>query len=274
MDKRPIGIFDSGAGGLTVLKEIIRQVPNEDFIYFGDTARFPYGTRNLEDVREYAFKITQLLVKKGIKLLVIACNTASAAALEELRKNFSIPIVGVIEPGARAAASITVVKKVGVIATNSTISSRAYDIAMAKIDPGIELFSMSASPLVDYIERGILNGRELQEKITGFVNPLINQAIDVLVLGCTHFPLIEKEIGKCCGLQTGEDVRLDIVSSALETAKDVKKLLDENSLKNISAGLSRKTYFETGSNSKFLEIGKLFLGDEIKEVAKVNINMQ
>jgi glutamate racemase len=273
LDKRPIGIFDSGVGGLTVFKEIIKQAPDETYIYFGDTARFPYGTKNLEDVKKYAVTITRFLLKKDIKLLVVACNTASAAALEVLKQNFPIPVIGVIEPGARAASFATVTKKVGVIATNSTIASGIYEKELKKIDPQLSVFSVAASPLVDLIEKGVLGGADLRDKICSHIASLANVNIDTLILGCTHFPLIEAEIEYCCRLYFKTTLDFDIISSAYETAKDVKEILEKNGLKNSPENNPTKFFLETGDESKFLEIGKLFLGDEIKEVKKVCLDM-
>ena len=194
MDNRPIGVFDSGVGGLTVLREILKVVPNENILYFGDTARVPYGPRDLDEVKRFVFKITSFLYGKKVKLIVIACNTSTAAALSDLRAKFDIPIIGVIEPGARTASSVTKNKRVGVIATKGTIGSRAYDIEINKIDPSIKLYSRPAPLLVDYIENGILKGKKLQKLIKNYLKPLIKENIDTLILRCTHFPLIEKQI--------------------------------------------------------------------------------
>ena len=269
MDNRPIGVLDSGVGGLTVLREIINKVPHEDMIYFGDTARFPYGPKNLEEVKRFVFKITEFLFSKNVKLIVVACNTASAAALEDLKKNFNIPIIGVIEPGARTAAQNTVKKRVGVIATKGTVKSNAYGIALQKINPEIKLFSSAAPVLVEYIENGVLDGKELNDAIMSYINPLVAENIDVLILGCTHFPLIEKQIHDCC------DSRFKVISSSLETSKDIKATLDELKL-NCSPKLNIKpvrTFFETGKDSKFMVIGRMFLGNKIINVEKVELEI-
>ncbi len=281
--KRPVGIFDSGVGGLTVLREIEKLLPNENFIYFGDTKRFPFGTKSLEDVKSFSFQITNFLISKNIKLLVVACNTASAAALADLKKFFNIPIVGVIEPGARAAVSLTKVKRIGVIATNSTIASKAYEIAIKKIESSVDVYSEPASELVDYIEKGKFNGtgnlnfdeNKLRNLILKFIFPLISKNIDVLILGCTHFPLIEEEINNCCNfsfLKLEKSLAINLVNSAYETAKQVRLILQNNSLLNNSLDKPKKVFFETGSNCKFLEIGKFFLGYEIEKVEKVNLD--
>lgn len=264
---RPIGVFDSGVGGLTVLKEILRVVPYENILYFGDTARVPYGPRDLKEVRKFVFKITSFLYEKKVKLIVIACNTSTAAALDDLKKEFDVPIVGVIEPGARTAAYTTKNKIVGVIATEGTVASRAYDREIEKIDSSIKLYSVPAPLLVDYIEKGILKGERLRKVIKNYTDPLLEKNIDVLILGCTHFPLVEKQI-----LEYSSG-RIKVISSAVETAKDVKKILEEKNLANRSDTRPQRIFYETGGSSKFLEVGKMFLGEEIKEVNKVTLDI-
>ncbi|MEA2015546.1 MAG: glutamate racemase [Actinomycetota bacterium] len=267
MDNRAIGVFDSGVGGLTVLREIIKSAPGENTIYFGDTKRVPYGPRDLGEVKRFVFKITGFLYERNVKLIVIACNTSTAAALKDLKKNYDIPVIGVIEPGARTAVSNTVNKRVGVIATRGTVESDEYRKEIARIDKEIETFQVPAPLLVEYIENGILTGENLDRAIDGYLKPLLDKGIDVLILGCTHFPLIEKRILS----RSGDGIR--VISSAVETAKDVKKILVD---KNLGADGSRKPqrfFYETGSTSKFLEVGKMFLGEEIKEVKKTKLDM-
>lgn len=268
MDNRAIGVFDSGVGGLTVLREIIKAVPDESTIYFGDTKRFPYGPRDLNEVKRLAFKITRFLCDKDIKLIVIACNTAAAAALESIKKqHIDIPIIGVIGPGARTAVYNTRNKRVGVIATKGTIKSRAYDKEIKRIDPGIKTFSVPAPLLVDFVEKGILKGHDLDKVIYGYLKPLFEADIDVLIMGCTHFPLIEKQILAC----SGNGIR--VINSAVETAKDVKKVLSEE---GISAGKDHRPdriFYETGMISNFFEVGKMFLGSEIKEVIRTRLDI-
>jgi len=266
LDNRPIGIFDSGVGGLTVLREIIKVVPNENTIYFGDTERVPYGPRDLSEVRNFAINITRFLHEKNVKLIVIACNTSTAAALDEIRKEYDIPIIGVIEPGARTAVLNTINKRVGVIATQGTVKSKAYEDEIKKIDPEIRIFSTPAPLLVEYIEKGILEGIDLNKAINNYLDPLAKENIDVLILGCTHFPLIEKRIAAHCN-------NMKVISSAVETAKDVKKILAGN---NINAGKGNKPeriFYETALSSNFYEVGKMFLGEEIREVIKVRLDI-
>lgn len=267
MDNRPIGVFDSGVGGLTVLREIISVVPDESIIYFGDTARFPYGPRDLAEVRHFAFKITEFLSNCEVKLIVVACNTSTAAALEDLKREFDIPIIGVIEPGARTAAGNTIKNKVGVIATKGTVASRDYEFAVKKINPAIDVYQVAAPLLVEYIERGVLGGSDLKKLICEYVEPLNQYKIDVLILGCTHFPIIEGEIKSCCN----EGIK--VISSAVETARDVRQVLGANQIKSEKSLKPGRIFYETGNASKFLEISKIFLGTEIKEVKKIKLNM-
>ena len=267
MKSRPIGVFDSGVGGLTVLREVLKVVPNENILYFGDTARVPYGPRDLSEVKKFVFKITSFLYEKRVKLIVIACNTSTAAALSDLEIKFNIPIIGVIEPGARAAAYVTKNRRVGVIATKGTIKSKAYNIEINKIDSSMRLYSQAAPLLVDCIENGILEGKKLQKLIKGYLKPLMKESIDALILGCTHFPLVEKQIASCCG------DGIDVINSAVETAKDVQEILIKEKLAIKANSRPERIFYETGNNSKFFEVGKMFLGEEIKEVVRVNLEV-
>lgn len=267
MDNRPIGIFDSGLGGLTVLREIIKEAPNENIIFFGDTARFPYGPRDLKEVRVFALSIADFLYKQNVKLLVVACNTATASALPEIQAGFDIPVTGVIEAGARTACAATISKRVGVIATKGTVDSKAYDNAIKKIDKSIKLFSNAAPLLVEYVEEGILDGKILEDVICSYLKPLFKEDIDVLILGCTHFPLIEGTINKCC------DGTVKVISSAIETSKEVKSILEKNNIENDWKSKPKRIFYETGNTSKFFSVGKMFLGEKIKEVVKIDLNI-
>lgn len=267
MDNRAIGVFDSGVGGLTVLREIIKTVPNESTIYFGDTERVPYGSRDLEEVKKFVFKITGFLYEKDVKMIVIACNTSTAAALKDLEKQYDIPIIGVIEPGARTAVCSTENKRIGVIATKGTVDSNAYSKEIARIDPQIKTYSVPAPLLVDFIEKGILEGDALDGAINGYLEPLLEAGIDVLILGCTHFPLIEERILSC----SGNGIR--VISSAVETAGDIKKILEEKRLGASSGNKPERVFYETGAASNFFKVGKMFLGEEIKEVIRTALKI-
>ncbi len=253
-------------GGLTVLREIIKRVPHEHTLYFGDTARVPYGPRDLDQVREFVFKITRFLYEKNVKLIVIACNTSTAAALDDLKKMYDIPIIGVIGPGARAAAASTINKHVGVIATKGTVESDAYGHEIRKIDTQIKLHSMAAPQLVEYVEKGVLSGEHLDKVICSYIDPLIEKNIDTLILGCTHFPLIEDRITAC------SSKKIRIVSSAVETAKDVSQTLLKLKIQRSNPKADR-VYYETGNSSKFFEVGKMFLGEEIEKVCKIKLDI-
>jgi glutamate racemase len=263
LDNRAIGVFDSGVGGLTVLREVIKEVPGESTIYFGDTKRFPYGPRDIEQVRGFVIKASEFLQKKDVKMMVIACNTGSVAALDHLKERLSIPVIGVIKPGARTAVKNTKNRRVGVIATKATVKSGAYEREIKKLDPGIRVYQVAAPMLIDYVENGILQGKELDAVIRKYIGPLLLKDIDVLVLGCTHFPLIEKQILAV----SGNGIR--VISSAVETAKDVKKILMEEGLSADAESEVKREFYETSLNSNFFRTGQIFLGAEIRKVIRV-----
>lgn len=267
MDNRTIGVFDSGVGGLTVLREIIKEVPDESTIYFGDTERFPYGPKDLGQIRDFVFKATEFLVKKDVKMLVIACNTGSVAALKELKKNFDLPIIGVIEPGARTAVNNTRNKRVGVIATKGTVESKAYEKEIYRLDQSIKTFSIAAPELIEFVEKGILEGDQLEDRIAYYLRPLLAENIDVLVLGCTHFPMIEKPILSVSGNN------INVISSAVETAKDVRNMLLEKDLAASGDKETKRIFYETAACSNFFKTGQMFLGTEIKEVIRAKLDI-
>lgn len=267
MDSRAIGVFDSGVGGLTVLREIIKEVPRESTIYFGDTERFPYGPRDLKQVKNFVFKATGFLQEKNVKMIVIACNTGSVAALKELKERSEMPVIGVIEPGARTAVDNTKNKRVGIIATEGTIESGAYEKEINRLDPDIKTFSVAAPMLIEYVEKGILEGKELGNAIKNYLDPLLSQDIDVLVLGCTHFPLIKKQILAVSGNN------IKVISSAIETAKDVKKMLIKKDLSANESNKASRVFYETALSSSFFKTGQMFLGEEISEVIRIKLDI-
>ncbi len=260
---RPIGIFDSGLGGLTVVREIIDTLPRESIIYFGDTARCPYGPRNLNEVKEFAFEIAHFLINEKIKLLVVACNTATAAALKDLQENFDLPIVGVIEPGARAAVLATKSRKVGVIGTVGTIESGIYPRIIYTLDAGIRVYAQACPELVDYVERGEIKGERVREVVKSYLVPLKEFGVDTLILGCTHYPLLEKVISEVMG------EKVKIISSARETAKEIKEMLERKDLLR-RKGKPKYRFISSGDQDSFLKLGKMFLGKEITAVEKVD----
>src|SRR5919106_5525885 len=218
-DPRPIGVFDSGVGGLTVLAEIRDRLPYENTVYFGDTARVPYGVRDPAEVREFAFEIITYLTDLDVKLVVVACNSASAVALEAAQGEFEVPVVGVIEPGARAAAVDTINRRVGVLATQVTVESGAYRRAVHNLDAGIEVHEQPCPEFVPLIEKGVVDGPELENVARGYLDPLMSRHVDAVILGCTHYPLISATINRILG----PEVRL--ISSAGQTALEFGRVL-------------------------------------------------
>ncbi len=264
-NSKPIGIFDSGIGGLTVVKELIRRLPNESIIYLGDTARVPYGTKSSRTVTTYSHSNAKFLVSKGIKLLIAACNTASSVSIPSLNRDLDIPVIGVIEPGARKAATVTKTKKVGVIGTPSTINSDAYKSALESIAPGIEVLSKACPLFVALADEGRVEG-EISELIAEeYLKNLKHSGIDALVLGCTHYPLLKPVIRKIMG----KDIIL--VDSAEETAIETSKVLNEGNMLNNDPKQTQKKYYLTDVSDTFLSVAENFLGEEIEKIEMVDI---
>ncbi len=263
MTDAPIGIFDSGFGGLTVARAIIDQLPHESVLYLGDTARAPYGPQSIPAVREYALECLDHLVAQGVKMLVIACNSASAAVLRDARERYDVPVVEVIVPAARRAARATRNGRVGVICTRATKASHAYDDAFAA-NPGIELVTQDCPAFVDLVERGVTSGPEVQAAAEEYLAPLRVAGIDTLVLGCTHYPLLTGAIA----LTMGDEVTL--VSSAEETAKDVyARLTQSGLLRDADAAEPTYRFLTTGKPEEFGVLGRRFLGPEVESVDQV-----
>ncbi len=220
----PIGVFDSGVGGLTVVREIMRQIPKERIVYFGDTARVPYGSKSKETVTKYSRQIVRFLQSQKVKAIVIACNTASAYALEQIEQEIQIPIIGVVKPGAVTAAKVTNNGKIGVIATQGTIQSQIYTKYIKELKHDVTVIGKACPLFVPLVEEGLLEDPVTDEIAQRYLSVLINSGIDTLILGCTHYPLIRSTVGKVMG----EGVTL--VNPAYETAIELKKLLQENNI--------------------------------------------
>ena len=260
MSNSPIGIFDSGVGGLTVARAIIDQLPNESTIYIGDTARGPYGPRKIAEVREFSLEIIEFLVKRGCKAIVIACNTASSAMLRDARERFQVPIIEVIQPAARRAVAATRSGKVGVIGTNATIDSGSYLDAFAAA-PQLQITSKACPRFVEYVERGETTGAEITAIAREYLSPMIEAKVDTLVLGCTHYPLLTGVISYVMG----EGVTL--VSSAEETAKDLYRVLvEKNLLRENSNSAPSHEFLATGDSHQFEVLARRFLGPEVTKV--------
>jgi glutamate racemase len=260
-DPRPIGVFDSGVGGLTVLAEIRDRLPYEHTVYFGDTARVPYGVRDLSEVREFAFEIIHHLIGLNVKLIVVACNTATAAALEAAQAEFDVPMVGVVQPGARAAVLETLNRRVGVLATRSTVRSGAYRRAVRSLDAGISVYEQAAPEFVPLIERGIVDGPELTQVARGYLAPLKERGVDAVILGCTHYPLISAPINRILG----PEVRL--ISSAGQTALEVGRILSRRGFlrrPKHPEDEGRSSYVCSADPEEFAALGSRFLEEEIE----------
>ena len=257
MTDAPLGIFDSGFGGLTVARSVIDQLPHESVLYLGDTARQPYGPRPIGQVREYALECLDHLVDQGVKLLVIACNSASAAMLRDARERYDVPVVEVIYPATRRAVAATRNGRIGVICTRATAESMAYDDAFAAA-PHVRLTTRACPRFVDFVEAGVTGGDELLAAAHDYLDPLAEAGVDTLILGCTHYPLLTGVISYVMG----DDVTL--VSSAEECAKDVYKMLVATDLMRQS-GEPTYRFLTTGAPEEFERIGRRFLGPELSD---------
>ncbi|HXG51613.1 MAG TPA: glutamate racemase [candidate division Zixibacteria bacterium] len=259
---RPIGLFDSGIGGLTVLHEIIRALPHENTVYLGDTARAPYGPKSVETVLRYSFENTEFLIEKGVKLLVVACNTSTAVALEALRANCSVPVLGVIDAGVRRALEISRSRKVGVIGTEATIQSGAYTKALKARDPAVEVYSRACPLFVPLVEEGWTDNRIARLAVEAYLGSLKQSGIDTLILGCTHYPLLKKAIRKFMG----PGARL--VDSGTEVAREVATVLKRESLARRN-GRGVHSFFVTDAPERFVKVGRRFLGEKVESAVRI-----
>ena len=268
MSWKAIGIFDSGVGGLTVLKEVVRALPQEDTIYFGDTARVPYGTKSPETVIRYSRQIASYLMNRDIKLLVVACNTASAVALPQLQKEFPVPVVGVIEPGARAACQVTKSGKVGVIGTAGTIASSAYTKAIKRISPDIEVVTRACPLFVPLAEEGWVDNEVVRLTARIYLEELKEQGVDTLVLGCTHYPILKEVIAQVMG------PGVTLVDSAEETALTVAQILADQGLLRPVGERGNHHYYVSDIPAGFIRVGNRFLGGRLGDVYQVNLDQE
>ncbi len=262
--RRPIGVFDSGVGGLTVFQEIERALPSESLIYLGDSARVPYGTKSPETVTRYATEAAEHLLARGIKALVVACNTATASALPRLREILPIPVIGVIEPGARAAAAATR-GRVGVIATEGTVRSRAYTAAIAAIDSTLEVIEQACPLFVPLAEEGWANTRVALEVAEIYLAPLLDEKIDTLVLGCTHYPILKATIRKVIG------DAIAIVDSAETTAAALAAVLAKEGLLSEQGAPPEQRFLVTDGAERFQRVAEEFLDRRVSHLELVQI---
>ena len=266
-DTRPIGVFDSGIGGLTVLREIWKVLPGESTIYFGDNSRAPYGNKSRETVTAYSRQIAEFLLGKGVKAIVVACNTASAYALETIQDEIPVPMLGVVKPGARTAAATTRNARIGVIGTEGTIASGLYNSYLQEIKPGVTVIGKACPLFVPLAEEGWTDDPVTEEVIRRYVTPLLNENIDTLVLGCTHYPLLRKAIGRVAG----ENVTL--VNPAYETALELSRILKEKNLFAEEGRQPHHRFFVSDGAEKFRSFANSILPCEIIETKDVNVKV-
>lgn len=263
--ERAIGVFDSGLGGLTVLKEISKILPNENIVYFGDTARVPYGPRSSATVTKYTFQSINFLLEKDIKAIVIACNTASARSLSAAQERYNIPIIGVIEPGSRGALMKSKNKRIGVIGTEGTISSKAYELEIKKNEPQANVYSKACSLFVPIVEEGWSDSLVAELTAAEYLKEFDENKIDTLVMGCTHYPMLYKTILKVT------DNKINLVNPAVETALSLKSLLEEKDLVNDSKEKGKHEYYVSDLPVKFKKLGEEFLEEPVEDVSVIEI---
>jgi len=264
MKNRPIGIFDSGVGGLTVLREVEKLLPFEDIVYLGDTARVPYGNKSKSTIIKFSRESADFLKKKRVKLIVAACNTSSALALESLKKSSNIPILGVIEAGIEKAVVLTCEKKIAVIGTKSTIKSNSYQKLIAKKDKSIKVYSQSCPLFVPLVEEGILKGEIVKEAIRMYLESLKDKGIDVIILGCTHYPLLKRQISFYLK-------SVVVIDSAKEVASHAMNILKSKNLLSEKKGKSMIEFYLTDESKEFVKLAKLFLKRKISNPRIVNV---
>jgi glutamate racemase len=255
----PIGVFDSGLGGLTVAHAIMRLLPAESLVYFGDTARVPYGPKSPDTVRRYSHEIAAWLLEQGVKAIVVACNTATAHALPMLQGELDVPVIGVVEPGARAAVRASRLGRIGVIATAGTIKSGAYVRAIQAVAPGARVTALACPLFVPLVEEGWTDHEATRAIAREYLAPFLNDEVDTLVLGCTHYPLLKPLIAEVVG------PRVRLIDSAEETAMDTRRMLAEHSL-DAASGQGSYRFVASDDQEQFLSLGQRFFGDTIESV--------
>ncbi len=264
-DPRPIGIFDSGVGGLTVVDKIRGILPNEGIVYFGDTARVPYGTKSKETVTKFSVENIEFLMGHNVKLVIVACNTASSLSLDFLKRCFRVPIIGVIEPGARQAVSVTRTGRIGVIGTHATVSSGAYEKAIRRISARYPVYAQACPLFVPLVEEGWASSAVAETIARIYLKTIKAKKIDTLIMGCTHYPILKKTLGKILG----RDVAL--VDSAMEVAKEARNILDAGGLLNNSGkSAGEHKFFVSDEPNRFVKIGGTFLKTRIKCVKRIS----
>ena len=264
--EKPIGVFDSGIGGLTVVKRIASTLPNENIVYFGDTARVPYGSKSNSTVIEYGLQDARFLLGKNVKAIVVACNTVSSVALDNIKKSFNVPVIGMIEPGTELAVKISKKKRIGVIGTRATINNHAYADAVKKMNPSADVFEKACPLFVPLAEEGWINHKATYDIAEEYLKELRELEIDTLVLGCTHYPILSEVIQEVIGKE------VTLIDSGVASADAVRKELDRMDLHTNSYSLGHQDYYVSDIQVKFKEIAELFLGKSINEVQKIELD--
>ncbi len=263
---KPIGLFDSGVGGLTVARELMTQLPQESFVYFADTGRLPYGERSAEEIRQYTLEIAHFLAEKQVKMIIIACNTATALGLEAAQTYVSVPILGVIEPGAAAAVAATGVGKIGIVGTEATVRSQAYEKAIHAHDRTIEVISQGCPRITPLIEAGKKDTNELRQAAAEYLSAFADRGIDTLVYGCTHYPLVMDLFQEIVG------DGVTPINPAETAVQEARKILEERNLLADTGASPLYEFFITGSPEQFTQLGSSILGIEIADVIQVPLN--
>lgn len=261
----PIGIFDSGVGGLTVVKALLDQMPNESFIYFGDTAHVPYGSKEEWQLMGYARDIIAFLLSKKVKAIVVACGTHSSTTLHRIRDDYELPILGVLKAGARTAARVTQNGKIGVIATVATTKRRAYTREIENINERFQVFEVGCPRFVPLVEAGRMESAEARDAVAEYLQPLLEKGIDSLVLGCTHYPFLAPLIQE----YVGSGVRL--ADPSCETIEDLKRIFTEQDLFNNQSAPPLRKFYVNGNDDSFYQVGRLLIGDTIDYVNKISL---
>lgn len=265
MNDAPIGMFDSGIGGLTVMKAVMRRLPSESIYYFGDNSRGPYGPRDIPEIREFALEIASFLEAMGVKLIVIACNSATSAGLLEVQRRCDVPVMGVVEPGARGAVQATHNRRIGVIGTVATIHSRAYLKAIHALDAGARVLSRACPSLVEFVERGEVEGPNIEAEVKRYLRPFIRREVDTIVLGCTHYPLIHGVISNALG------DGVSVISSDEEVAREVEENITRRGYLRSPQKPPTYRFMCSGSVEQAINLGRIFLGPEVEWVEKVDL---
>jgi glutamate racemase len=263
--EKPVGVFDSGIGGLTVVKRLSSVLPEENIVYFGDTARVPYGSKSNATVIEYSIQDARFLMNKNVKAIVVACNTASSVALQEIKNHFNVPVIGMIEPGAAAAVNSTGNGKIGVIGTRATINNQAYSKEIRKINPDIEVFEQACPLFVPLAEEGMIDHQATRLIASEYLTGLREKGIDTLVLGCTHYPILSKVIQEVVG------DKVTLIDSGVASAEVVKHELDRFNLHTNRFAVGHQDFYVSDIPAKFREIAELFLSKPVNDIHKIDL---